>query len=71
MNTTESGSEWLRDNPHRLDLIQVALRRRSATMIPLQPADVNSGAGATQELDPWTGEVSSEFTMGAGMHAVR
>jgi hypothetical protein len=71
MNETGAGPQWLRNNPHRLDLIQVALRRRSATATPLTTADINSGSGATQRLDPWTGGLESNFTVGAKSHAVR
>jgi hypothetical protein len=55
---------WLRENPHRLDLIQVALRRRDATFAPLVPADLNTKSGR-QELDLWKGELSSNFSFGA------
>lgn len=62
--------EWLRRNPHRLDLIQVALRRQAAPDVPLTPADLDS-ASATQELCPWTGELASNFSFGTARAAVR
>ena len=71
MNTSAPGAEWLRDNPHRLDLIQVGLRRRSKTTVPLQPIDVHNGDGATQRLDPWTGELQSNFSFGLFKQPVR
>jgi hypothetical protein len=62
LNQSWAGGQWLRENPHRLDLIQVALRRQSAVATPLVPADLNMGKGASQALDPWTGELTSNFT---------
>ena len=49
---------------HRLDLIQVALRRRAKPGIPLVPADLGPG-DANQTLNPWTGELSSRFSLAA------
>ena len=66
LNQAQPGGAWLRSNPHRLDLIQVALRKQSAPSTPLVPADLDLGAGATQELNPWTGELASNFTTGRG-----
>ena len=66
LNQQQPGGAWLRSNPHRLDLIQVALRKLSAPSTPLVPADLDLGAGAVQELNPWTGELSSNFTTGGG-----
>jgi hypothetical protein len=66
LNQQQPGGAWLRSNPHRLDLIQVALRKPSAPSTPLVPADLDLGAGAAQELNPWTGELSSTFTIGGG-----
>ena len=43
LNQSWAGGQWLRANPHRLDLIQVALRRQSATSAPLLPVDLSSG----------------------------
>ena len=60
------GHSWLRENPHRLDLIQVALRRASKPRTPLVSADL---ARATQTLDPWTGALRSSFSVG-DLHAV-
>ena len=60
--------EWLRSNPHRLDLIQVALRRRSDTSAPLTLGD-SSGiiqSSAKQTLNPYTGELVSNFTLSSG-----
>jgi hypothetical protein len=59
---------WFNANPHRIDLIQVGLRRATNTSAPLVAADLllqeGSGvAGAAQELDPWTGEIRSNFTL--------
>ena len=61
--TGASPFEWLRANPHRLDLIQVALRRAAAPHVPLAPADLHTAA---QELSPWTGALSSNFSMSGG-----
>jgi hypothetical protein len=52
---------WLRENPHRLDLIQVGLRRQSDTFSPLIAGDISD---ATQVLDPYTGELVSNFSIG-------
>ena len=71
LNQQQPGGAWLRSNPHRLDLIQVALRKLSAPSTPLVPADLDLGAGAVQELNPWTGELSSNFTTGGGSVSYR
>eukprot|EP00041_Stephanoeca_diplocostata_P002216 m.24554 g.24554 ORF g.24554 m.24554 type:complete len:887 (-) comp13081_c0_seq1:959-3619(-) len=59
-STPASGYNWLRNNPHRLSMIQVALRRSADPSAPLVAADI---ANATQTLDPWTGELQSNFTV--------
>ena len=53
---------WLRENPHRLDLIQVGLRRQSATFTPLVPRDIDASS-SKQVLDPWSGELVSNFSV--------
>ena len=68
------GPEWLRANPHRLDLLQVALRRRADTATPLV---LGSGGGkgaagdvprasSVQVLDPYSGELVSNFSVVSG-----
>ena len=56
---------WFNANPHRINLIQVGLRRRSNTSAPLLPSDLHNGTGSSQQLDPWTGEAVSNFSFGA------
>ena len=68
LDPTGPAGQWLRANPHRLDLIQVALRKQSAPSEPLLPVDLGHGKGAGQTLDPWTGELASNFTYGT--HAI-
>lgn len=55
-----AAEQWLRANPHRLDLgrIGFALETAGATT-PLDPADVSA---PTQTLDLWTGVLTSTFT---------
>lgn len=57
------GHSWLRQNPHRLDIIQVALRRREDTHTPLELDTDILRESATQTLDPWTGELVSNFSL--------
>jgi hypothetical protein len=57
--TSKSGQEtlynWLRENPHRLNLAEIALLLDGRA---LDPADI---AGIDQELDLWSGILSSRF----------
>ena len=57
------GHSWLRQNPHRLDIIQVALRRREDTHTPLELDTDIVRESAAQILDPWTGELVSNFSL--------
>ena len=60
--SAEDGGSWLRENPHRLDLIQVALRRRKSTLSPLRiDVDIDSKS-SVQVLEPYTGLLRSNFT---------
>ena len=61
-------SGWFNANPHRINLLQVGLRRRGNTSAPLTPVDLQNGTGSNQELDPWTGEMVSNFSF--GVHGV-
>ena len=58
-------TDWLRSNPHRLDVGQVSLRAIEADggHRPLTESELSD---ARQELDLWTGTLSSSFTFGGG-----
>jgi hypothetical protein len=51
---------WLRDNPHRFSLGRVALRLVSATGAPAAFAELSK---TRQELDLWTGRLTSNFVL--------
>lgn len=55
-------TDWLRSNPHRLDVGQVALRRleRGGAVRPLAPADITA---ISQRLELWTGSLHSSFAL--------
>jgi protein-glucosylgalactosylhydroxylysine glucosidase len=69
-NVTADATTWLHDNPHRLSLGQLSLRRTAAaaspptttTTVPLVLADVLS---SSQSLDVYAGVLSSNFSCGA------
>ena len=63
LSTGSAGAQWLRANPHRLHLMQMALRRRTDTFAPLQLDTDVLRTGATQALDVWSGELVSNFTL--------
>ena len=49
---------WLRENPHRLNLGQIGLRIRLNAGVEARPEDVNE---IEQELDLWSGVLTSAF----------
>jgi hypothetical protein len=53
-------AEWLRDNPHRLDLGQIGFVLTKADGSPAQPGDL---AGIDQKLDLWNGILLSKFSL--------
>eukprot|EP00937_MAST-01D_sp_MAST-1D-sp2_P007010 g7010.t1 len=65
LDSSGADGEWLRANPHRLNLLQVSLRRRNDTRKPLGigPGDVDAESTA-QALDLWTGVLDSNFSVG-------
>ncbi len=52
--------DWLRQNPHRLNLGRLALAVRKHDGTALKPADL---ADIRQELDPWRGLLTSRYTL--------
>ena len=63
LSTGTPAAQWLRANPHRLDLMQMALRHRTDTFKPLRRDTDVLRVGASQSLDPWSGELVSNFTL--------
>ncbi|WP_245933428.1 glycoside hydrolase family 92 protein [Arthrobacter livingstonensis] len=59
---------WLRNNPHRLMLGAVALAPESVGSGEIRAGDIRP---VRQELDLWTGELSSSFRIGAAAFDVR
>ena len=51
--------QWLRENPHRLDLGQIGFVLKHADGSPATPGDLTD---IRQELDLWNGKIISQFT---------
>jgi hypothetical protein len=51
---------WLRQNPHRLHLAQIGLRHLPADRPEINPAEI---AATDQQLDLWTGILTSRFKL--------
>lgn len=54
--------DWLRANPHRIDLGRIGFRTQGAETPSIDPETV---AGVSQTLDLWSGTISSEFEVDA------
>lgn len=57
----ELATQWLRENPQRIDLGEIGwgIKRTNTS-----PADINDIKNIRQELDLWTGEILSHFSIG-------
>jgi len=58
---------WLRENPHRLHLGQIGLMTKEGDGLA-RPSDISN---TEQELDLWTGTLTSRFTLGDDEIAVK
>ncbi len=58
--TSGPAGSWLRENPHAMPLSQLALDLAREGGAPLAPADLT---GISQELDLWSGTVTSRFSI--------